>query len=87
MPGPQFPLYLLGRELEEMVPVAFLAPEQALAIAVMSYNGGSTVGLIGDYDAIADLDDLAVWISDEITYARRGGGPRSGRRAESPVST
>ena len=25
----------------------------------MSYNGNVDIGLIGDYDAIADLDDLA----------------------------
>ena len=66
VPGPQFPLYLLGRELEQLVPIPFLGPEKALAIAIMSYNGGVHVGLMGDYDALEDLDDLAVWISDEI---------------------
>ena len=45
VPGPQFPLYLLGRELEEMVPVAFLAPNQALAVAVFSYNGKVKIGV------------------------------------------
>ena len=39
VPGPQFPLYLLGRELEELIPVAFLPENHALAIAIMSYNG------------------------------------------------
>jgi diacylglycerol O-acyltransferase / wax synthase len=66
VPGPQFPLYLLGRELEQLVPIPFLGPEKALAIAIMSYNGGVHVSLMGDYDALDDLDDLAVWISDEI---------------------
>ena len=42
VPGPQFPLYLLGRELEELVPVAFLPENYALTIAAMSYNGSST---------------------------------------------
>jgi diacylglycerol O-acyltransferase / wax synthase len=66
VPGPQFPLYMLGRELEHLVPVPFLGPEKALAIAIMSYNGGVHVCLMGDYDALDDLDDLAVWVSDEI---------------------
>jgi len=66
VPGPQFPLYLLGRELDEMVPVAFLAPNQALAVAVFSYNGKVKVGLIGDYDAMADLDELAQEVEDAI---------------------
>ncbi|MGH2923305.1 MAG: WS/DGAT/MGAT family O-acyltransferase, partial [Solirubrobacterales bacterium] len=55
VPGPQFPLYMLGRELEEMAPVAFLAPNQALAIAIFSYNGKVKVGLIADYDLVPDI--------------------------------
>ena len=39
VPGPQFPLYVLGRELLELYPIAFLPRDHALAIAVMSYNG------------------------------------------------
>jgi WS/DGAT/MGAT family acyltransferase len=58
VPGPQFPLFLLGRELDEFIPVAFLAPNQALAIAVFSYNGAVKIGLIGDFDAMPDLDEL-----------------------------
>ncbi len=41
VPGPQFPLYLLGRELEELIPIAFLPENHALAIAIMSYNGAT----------------------------------------------
>lgn len=58
VPGPQFPLYLIGRELEELLPVPFLAPERALAVAIMSYNGSVEIGLMGDYDAMSDLDDF-----------------------------
>ncbi|HEY1833601.1 MAG TPA: wax ester/triacylglycerol synthase family O-acyltransferase, partial [Solirubrobacteraceae bacterium] len=39
VPGPQFPLFLLGRELHGLYPVVPLAARQALGIAVMSYNG------------------------------------------------
>ena len=39
--------------------VAFLTPEQTLAVAIMSYNGSVDIGLIGDYDAMPDLEDLA----------------------------
>ena len=56
VPGPQFPLYLLGREMEELAPVPFLAPEHALAVAIMSYNGSVDIGLMGDFDAMDDLD-------------------------------
>ncbi len=42
VPGPQIPLYVLGRKLDETFPIAFLAKNHALAIGVMSYNGRST---------------------------------------------
>jgi diacylglycerol O-acyltransferase len=58
VPGPQFPLYLLGREMETIVPIAFLPERHALAIAIMSYNGKVDFGLLGDYDAMPDLDEV-----------------------------
>ena len=65
VPGPQFPLYLLGRELLDLFPVAFLPKDHALAIAIMSYNGGMDFGLLGDYDAMADLES----VGDELERA------------------
>ena len=66
VPGPQIPLYVLGRELEEVFPVALLPPNHALAIAIMSYNGGIDFGLIADYDTMADLDVIADGLKVEI---------------------
>ena len=66
VPGPQFPLYLLGREIEEIVPVAFLPENHALAIAIMSYNGRLDFGLLGDFDAMADIEDLGLYIEDAV---------------------
>ena len=59
VPGPQFPLYVLGRELQDLFPVAFLPNNHALAVAIMSYNGGIDFGLLADYDAMPDLDAFA----------------------------
>ena len=56
VPGPQFPLYVRGRELLDVFPVAFLPKNHALAIAIMSYNGRMNFGLLGDYDALPDID-------------------------------
>ena len=39
-----------------MVP---LAPNQAVGIAIMSYDGTINFGLVGDYDLMSDLDELA----------------------------
>jgi diacylglycerol O-acyltransferase / wax synthase len=48
------------------VPIPFLAPEKALAIAIMSYNGRVEIGLLGDYDAMPDLERLGRRLEDEI---------------------
>jgi hypothetical protein len=87
VPGPQFPLYLLGRELEELVPVAFLPEDHALAIAIMSYNGKVDFGLLGDYDAAADIDDFAGYLEDAVEEMLVAAGrpkraPRTAARRE-----
>jgi diacylglycerol O-acyltransferase len=66
VPGPQVPIYVLGRQLEELVPLAFLAPEHLLAIAIVSYHGQVTYGLLGDADALPDLGDLADHLTDTL---------------------
>ena len=70
-----------------MVPVAFLAPNQALAIAVFSYNGSVKFGLIGDYDAMPDLDDLGKYVQggDRRAARRRRARRGRGRPAERPA--
>jgi diacylglycerol O-acyltransferase / wax synthase len=70
VPGPQFPLYLIGREMEELVPVPFLAPEHALAVAMMSYNGKVDVGMMGDYDAVEDLEVFGSDIRESVAELR-----------------
>ncbi|MBV9212883.1 MAG: wax ester/triacylglycerol synthase family O-acyltransferase [Actinobacteria bacterium] len=59
VPGPQLPLYLMGREMIEIFPMVPLAERQALGVAIMSYNGKINFGLVGDYDVMADVDQLA----------------------------
>ncbi len=66
VPGPQVPIYLLGHQLEELAPLAFLAPEHTLAIAIVSYNGQVTYGLLADADAVPDLSDLARLLEAEL---------------------
>jgi diacylglycerol O-acyltransferase len=66
VPGPQFPLYLQGRELEKLVPVAFLPENHAIAIAIMSYNGQFEFGLLGDYDAMPDMDFVQSAIEETV---------------------
>ena len=78
VPGPQIPLYVLGRELEEVFPVAFLPQNHALAVAIMSYNGRIGFGLLADYDSMEDADAIGRGIDD--VAGRAGGGGRCRRR-------
>ena len=66
VPGPQFPLYVLGREMQTVFPIAFLPREHGLAIAIISYNGWLNFGLLGDYDAVPDLEAIGEAIEESI---------------------
>ncbi len=75
IPGPQFPLYVMGGEMTTVFPIAFLPKDHALAIAIMSYNGQMNFGLIGDYDAMPDLDvvgeNIESSLAELVTLAGR----------------
>ncbi len=85
IPGPQLPLYVLGRKLCDLFPVAFLPEDHALAVAIMSYDGGLDFGLLGDYDALPDIDLIAEGIdavlAQLLAIARGGQGSGTGSRA------
>jgi diacylglycerol O-acyltransferase / wax synthase len=84
VPGPQMPLYVLGRKLEDLFPLAFLPADHALAVAIVSYNGGIDYGLLGDYDALPDIGLIAEGIEAtlaELVKAARGKAPRLPRES------
>ena len=66
VPGPQFPLYVLGRRMERVYPVAFLPQNHALAVAIMSYAGEMNFGLLGDFDALPDIESIGESIAEEL---------------------
>jgi diacylglycerol O-acyltransferase len=81
LPGPPLPLYVMGGEVEQIVPVAFLAERHALAIATLSYNGRLHLGLIGDRGTHppADLDAITSDLErslDELIAAAGTSGER-----------
>jgi diacylglycerol O-acyltransferase / wax synthase len=79
VPGPQFPLYLLGRRLLDVFPMVPLAACQALCVGLMSYDGAINFGLVGDLDAMAGLDSFAADLEGALTEmvaAGQGGEDR-----------
>jgi diacylglycerol O-acyltransferase / wax synthase len=76
VPGPQFPLYLMGRRMERVFPMVPLAKNQGVCIGIMSYDGQVNFGLIGDYDGMPDLNDLAGDLEAAISELLEAAGGR-----------
>lgn len=81
VPGPQFPLYMLGRRLEAIYPMVPLAAGQALGVAIISYDGCLHFGLGADFDALPDLEDLAGDLRASIAELLAAATARPVRRA------
>ena len=64
VPGPQFPLYVVGRRMIKAFPYVPLAGQIRIGIAIFSYDGQVNFGITGDYDTSDDLDVLARGIED-----------------------
>jgi diacylglycerol O-acyltransferase len=58
VPGPQLPLYVLGRRMRTAFPYVPLGVQCRLAVAIFSYDGQVNFGVTGDYDTTPDIDVL-----------------------------
>ncbi|MFN8052632.1 MAG: wax ester/triacylglycerol synthase family O-acyltransferase [Acidimicrobiales bacterium] len=59
VPGPQFPLYCLGREMVEYRPFLGISYGVRVTTAILSYNGRVSIGVTGDADSVPDVQVLA----------------------------
>src|SRR5215467_8658251 len=59
VPGPQFPLYVLGRQMMKAHPFVPIGSNVRLAIAIFSYLGRISFDITSDSSAAADLNILA----------------------------
>jgi diacylglycerol O-acyltransferase len=75
--------------MERVFPMVPLAKRQALCVGIMSYDGQINFGLIGDYDAMAELEDLAddLQASLEELVDAAGGRRRLFRRDRSEAAS
>ena len=74
VPGPQFPLYCLGREMLEYRPFVPISHGVRVGTAILSYNGHLSFGVTGDRETAPDVDVLADAIAagvDELGAAAR----------------
>ena len=66
VPGPPFQVKLLGARMTEMYPLVPLFSNQALGVALFSYDGGLFWGLDADWDAMPDLHDFVLALESEF---------------------
>jgi len=59
VPGPQFPLYCLGREMTAYLPYVPITHGLRVGTAILSYNGHLHFGVTGDAATAPDVDVLA----------------------------
>jgi diacylglycerol O-acyltransferase / wax synthase len=59
VPGPQFPLYCLGREMLEYRPYVPISHGVRVGTAILSYNGALSFGVTGDQATASDVAVLA----------------------------
>lgn len=74
VPGPQFPLYVLGRRMRAAYPYVPLAGQVRIGVAIFSYDGTVSFGVTGDRDSTPDLDVLCRGIEramDELLGRQR----------------
>src|SRR5450755_2227679 len=83
VPGPQFPLYLDGRELTDIFPMVPLGSNLNLGIAIVSYNGTLNFGLVGDFAVMHDLQELA---DDVLAALQQLTAAAVGPHAEQPAA-
>ncbi|MGQ0826675.1 MAG: WS/DGAT/MGAT family O-acyltransferase [Actinomycetota bacterium] len=59
VPGPQLPLYVLGRRVQRAFPYVPLGGQMRVGVAIFSYDGQVNFGVTGDFDAAPDIQVLA----------------------------
>lgn len=79
VPGPQFPLFLLGSRMLAGYPTVPLFEYQGLGVAIFSYDGQLFFGLNADWDTVPDLGDFSADLQRafaELLRAARSEGTR-----------
>jgi len=87
VPGPQEPMFWMGRRIEEIIPYVPIASTVRTGISVFSYDGSLMFGITADYDANPDVDALARGIehgvSELLLAARQHAAPAASVEADS----
>jgi WS/DGAT/MGAT family acyltransferase len=81
VPGPSFPVYVLGARMTACYPLVPLYRNQALGIALFSYDGRLYWGFNADWDAVPDLHDVVQSVDAELGALARLAGANGAEAA------
>ncbi|MGE5131901.1 MAG: wax ester/triacylglycerol synthase family O-acyltransferase [Gemmatimonadota bacterium] len=70
VPGPPFPLFLLGRRMVKAYPYVGIGDNERISVAIYSYLGRFAFGITADYDAVPDLSVLTRGIRHGLAELR-----------------
>jgi len=71
LPGPSFPLYLAGAELERAYPMGQIIEGIGLNITMMSYRTSVDFGFMAAANLLPDVGDLAAAVEPALTELRK----------------
>ena len=71
VPGPPMPIYLAGAKMQTSYPLVPLFENQALGVALFSYDDGLHWGFNADWEAVPDLHEFVGAIEQEFEKLRK----------------
>jgi len=74
VPGPQFPMYMLGARMLDAFPHVALINNLGLGVALLSYNGTLCWGFNCDYDLVPDISIFVEAIQESFDTIRKTTG-------------
>ena len=66
IPGPRRQLRMMGHEVARLLPIPPIALRLRTGVAVLSYANDLVFGITADYDAAADVDELAKGVATAV---------------------
>lgn len=88
VPGPQFPLYLMGHKMLAAYPYVPIGGEMGINVAMLTYDGTAYFGFTGDVHAAPELERLPMFLDASMEEMRKAMGlhravmKRPSRRAQ-----
>jgi WS/DGAT/MGAT family acyltransferase len=76
-PGPNFPLWVMGRPVDDIIAYGFLARGHRIMISTMSFHGRIAFALLADDESMADVERIAELLQESFREIQAAAGSTS----------